>query len=156
MLRHLLFIYVLAIVLLAPAYAAEETAEEGSDFYFSKMLELPFDEAKSKVTDALKAQGFAVLTEIDMRAKFKEKLGKDIPRYLILGACGAGFAYKAWEINDHVGVMLPCTVVLHEEADGEVEVLIRNPRGLVAFDPELEPVAEEVYGKMQAVLAALE
>jgi uncharacterized protein (DUF302 family) len=150
-----------ALLLIAaalPAFATEEDddMEESHGYYLSTMLDLPWDQAHEKVTAALKDQGFSVLTEIDMQAKFKEKLDKDIPPYLIMGACGAGFAYRAWEIDDHIGVMLPCNVVLHEEVDGQIEVMIRDPRGLSQFDPNLAAIAEEVYGKMVAVIAALE
>jgi uncharacterized protein (DUF302 family) len=124
-------------------------------FHFATSISLPFDEAKQQVTDALQVQGFSVLTEIDLQAKFKEKVDKDIPRYVILGACGAGFAYRAWEINDRVGVMLPCTVVVQERGENEVAVLFRDPRGLADFDPALEAIGDEVYGKLQAVIEAL-
>jgi uncharacterized protein (DUF302 family) len=143
----------------APVLAEEEEGEEmeeaGEEYYLEAELHgVTFAEAKDRVVAALQAQGFAVLTEIDLQAKFKEKLGEDIPAYTILGACGAGFAHRAWEINTHVGVMLPCTVVIEEEGD-EIEVLFRDPRGLAEFDPALQGIGDEVYTKIQAVIAAL-
>jgi uncharacterized protein (DUF302 family) len=136
--------------------ADEETVVEDPSFYLETTLALPWDDARAKVEAALVEQKFAVLTEIDLQAKFKEKLDVDIPRYVLLGACGAGFAHKAWEINPHVGILLPCTVVLRENEAGDVHVLMRDPRGLAQFDDELALIGEEVYGKMQAVIAALE
>jgi uncharacterized protein (DUF302 family) len=150
-----LLLFMLALALSAPALADEEDEEMSEGFYLETALNVPFAEAKQKVTDALAAQGFAVLTEIDFQAKVKEKLNKDIPPYTILGACGAGFAHRAWEINDHVGVMLPCTVVLEYEDEDVTEVLFRDPRGLAQFDPDLAPIGEEVYDKLVAVIAAL-
>jgi uncharacterized protein (DUF302 family) len=153
----LLTLALCALALTTAALAEEETGmeEAGSEFMLEAELHgVTFAQAKEKVVAALKDQGFAVLTEIDLQAKFKEKLGEDIPAYTILGACGPGFAHRAWEINTHVGVMLPCTVVIEEEGD-EIEVLIRDPRGLAQFDPALKEIGEEVYVKMQAVIAAL-
>lgn len=155
----LIIIVVLALTALAlPAFADDDDEEEemSEGFYLETVLnDVSFAEAKQRVTDALAAEGFAVLTEIDLQAKFKEKLDKDIPPYTILGACGAGFAHRAWEINDHIGVMLPCTVVIEQEDEDVIEVLFRDPRGLVEFDPALEPIADEVYAKIVAVIEAL-
>ena len=159
--RLFAFVIIVGLALCAlalPAAADEDHEEEemSEGFYLETVLnDVTFAEAKQRVTDALTAQRFAVLTEIDLQAKFKEKLGKDIPPYTILGACGAGFAHRAWEINDHVGVMLPCTVVIEQEDEDVIEVLFRDPRGLAQFDPALAPIGEEVYTKLLAVIEAL-
>ncbi|MDQ3023731.1 MAG: DUF302 domain-containing protein, partial [bacterium] len=156
LLRTIGLLLILLGMLTLPLFAAEEAEEmeAGEEYYLEAELTVPFAEAKTLVTAALAAQGFTVLTEIDLQAKFKEKLNQDIPPYTILGACGPGFAHRAWEINTHVGVMLPCTVVLEQEGD-VVEVLFRDPRGLAQFDPALAPLGEEVYLKIKAVIEAL-
>jgi uncharacterized protein (DUF302 family) len=124
-------------------------------FYLSTQLSGSFADARTRVIEALGAQGFSVLTEIDLQAKFKEKVDKDIPQYIILGACGAGFAYRAWEIDPDIGVLLPCTVCLREEADGRTSVLIRNPQEMMHYNETLQPIADEVYVKMRAVVESL-
>ncbi len=96
-------------------------------FYFEKKLECSFEEAVEKVTAELKKHGFGVLTEINMHDKFKEKLGIDFRKYLILGACNPGFAYKAVQVEDKIGTMLPCSVIIQESAPGFTEVAVIDP-----------------------------
>jgi uncharacterized protein (DUF302 family) len=119
-------------------------------------LTLSFEEAKAKTVEAFKAQGFGLLTEIDMRAKLKEKLDAEIPDYAILGLCAPGLAYRAWQEDPHVGVLLPCTVVVRAAEDGTVEVLIEDPDALVQFSPGITAVLDDVKAKVQAALAALQ
>lgn len=100
---------------------------EREKYYFEKKLNCSFDDAVAKVTGELKKQGFGVLTEINMHDKFKEKLGKDFRKYRILGACNPGFAYRAVHIEDKIGTMLPCSVIVQELAPGSTEVAIIDP-----------------------------
>jgi uncharacterized protein (DUF302 family) len=140
------------------AFVPEEmsgVADTPETFYLTKTLDLPFADAKTKVLDALKAQGFAVLTEIDLAATFKAKLNKDIRPYVILGACSSKDSAAAYDIDTHIGVLLPCNVVLHEQADGRVEVMIRNPHGLAQALADWAPIGDSVYAKMSAVLDSL-
>ncbi|MDO9039841.1 MAG: DUF302 domain-containing protein, partial [Bacteroidota bacterium] len=82
------------------------------EYYFSAILHTGFDDAVAKITEALKTEGFGVLTEIDMQAKLKEKLGVNYKKYKILGACNPAFAYKALQAEEMIGVMLPCNIVV--------------------------------------------
>jgi uncharacterized protein (DUF302 family) len=83
-------------------------------YYFSKILDMSFDDAIVKVTDALQKEGFGILTEIDVTATLKKKLGVDFHKYRILGACNPPFAYKALQAEPKIGTMLPCNVIVQE------------------------------------------
>lgn len=126
-------------------------------YYFEKRMEAPFAEAEKRVREALGNEGFGVLTEIDVQATMKKKLDVDFPRYLILGACNPPFAHKALQIENKIGTMLPCNVVVQETADGSVEVSAVDPvASMQAIDsPGLAEVAGEIRRKLQKVIAAL-
>lgn len=96
-------------------------------YYFEKKIDSGFDESVAKITEELKKYGFGILTEIDLHDKFKEKLGKDFRKYRILGACNPSFAYKAIQIEDKIGTMLPCSVIVQELDPGVTEVAIIDP-----------------------------
>lgn len=96
-------------------------------YYFSKALEISFDEAVAKVTEELKQEGFGVLTEIDVKQTLKKKLDVDFRKYKILGACNPPFAYQALQLEDKIGVMLPCNVVVQENDEGSVEISAVDP-----------------------------
>ncbi len=96
-------------------------------YYFSKMLHTSFSDAAEKVTAALLAEGFGVISEIDLHEKIKLKLGVDFKKYRILGACNPAFSYKALQAEDKVGVMLPCNVLVIEQGDNEIEIAAVNP-----------------------------
>lgn len=91
-------------------------------YHFSKTLDIGFDEAIDKATAALKEEGFGVLTEIDIKETLKKKLDVDFRKYRILGACNPPNAYKALQAEGHIGLMLPCNVIVQEHQDGKVEV----------------------------------
>jgi uncharacterized protein (DUF302 family) len=95
--------------------------------YYSRKLKLPFQEVLSKVTQNLHLQGFGVITTIDVQETFQTKLNIGFRNYKILGACNPQFAYKAISLESHMGVMLPCNVVVQEHENGEVEVSAINP-----------------------------
>ena len=97
-------------------------------YYFSKTMPVGFDEAIQKTTDALKNNGFGIITEIDVKKTFKEKLGVEFRNYRILGACNPKLAYEALQLEDKVGTMLPCNVVVHEIAQGRTEVAAIDPK----------------------------
>jgi uncharacterized protein (DUF302 family) len=126
-------------------------------YYFSKTLEIPFDEAVEKVTAELKRDGFGVLTDIDVRKILNEKLGVDFRKYRILGACNAPYAYKALMAEDKIGTMLPCSVIVQELAAGRVEVAAIDPVASMQAvgNPALEPVGLEVRDKLRAVVERL-
>ena len=89
-------------------------------YHLSTTLQRPFDETMTAVTEALKSEGFGILTEIDVQATLKKKLNVDFRGYTILGACNPPFAYEALKLEDKIGTMLPCNVVVQEQADGIV------------------------------------
>ncbi|HUZ09646.1 MAG TPA: DUF302 domain-containing protein [Acidimicrobiales bacterium] len=119
-------------------------------------LSRPFDEAVPEVKEAFQAQGFGVLTEIDVQATLKAKLDVEIERYVILGACNPVLAHRALEITREVGLLLPCNVVVREHGRG-VLVQALDPAIIASLPglPELQPVATEAAARVQAALDAL-
>jgi len=126
-------------------------------YYFSKTLNLPFDDAIVRVTEELKKEGFGVLTDIDVRATMKKKLDVDFRNYRILGACNPPFAHQALLAEDKIGTMLPCNVIVQEHAPGVVEVAAIDPvASMAAVDnPQLGAVGMEVRARLQRVVASL-
>ena len=123
-------------------------------YYFSKTLEMPFDQAIQRVTDALAAKGFGVLTTIDVRATLKKKLNVEFRPYIILGACNPEFAYKAMQSEDKIGTMLPCNVVVQEVSKGSVEVSAVDPvtSMMAVQNPKLATIAGEVRDLLKQVV----
>lgn len=123
-------------------------------YYFSKTVDLAFDDAVVKVTEELKKEGFGVLTEIDVAKTLKEKIGAEFRPYRILGACNPDFAHKALLTEDRIGLMMPCNVVVQERPGGVVEVAAVDPvASMQAVErPELAIVAGEVRDKLARVI----
>ncbi len=128
-----------------------------SPFGFGKQVELSFDDAIEKVTSELQKEGFGVLSDIDVSAKMKEKLDKDMPRYRILGACNPGLAFQAISAVQDIGLLLPCNVLVREDGQGKVHVDFMDPQSVMSLvdNPGVKPIAAEVKGKLQQVMAAL-
>ncbi|HMK49826.1 MAG TPA: DUF302 domain-containing protein [Thermodesulfovibrionales bacterium] len=126
-------------------------------YYFSKTLQIPFDEAVAKVTEELKKEGFGVLTEIDVQATLKKKLNVDFRKYRILGTCNPPFAYQALLAEDKIGLMLPCNVIVQETTDGRVEVAAMDPLVVMQAvqNPGLAGIANQVQAKMRKVIESL-
>jgi uncharacterized protein (DUF302 family) len=126
-------------------------------YYFNKTVTLAFDEAVDRVKAELKKDGFGVLTEIDVRATLKEKLGVDFRPYRILGACNPPYAYKALMAEDKIGTMLPCNVIVQELAPGRVEVAAIDPLASMAAvkNEDLGAIGLEVREKLKAVVDRL-
>ncbi len=126
-------------------------------YYFNKELDMPFDDAVAHVTEKLKDEGFGVLTEIDVKATFKKKLGTDFRNYRILGACNPPYAYQAFLAEDKIGTMLPCNVIVQERDGGGVEVAAVDPIASMAAieNAELGSVAVEVQAKLKRVVDSL-
>ena len=126
-------------------------------YYLNKIVDLSFEEAVGRVTEELKKEGFGVLTEIDMSATLKKKLDVDLRPYKILGACNPPFAYQAVQAEPHIGLLLPCNVIVQDAGDGKTEVAAIDP--LVSMsrvdNPALESVAKEVQEKLQRVIESL-
>lgn len=118
---------------------------------------ISFKEAIDKVTAALKAEGFGILNTIDMKATLKSKIDKDIKPYVVLGACNPNFAYHALQSESKIGVFLPCSVIVKENDDTNIEVAVINPNvlGEVVDNPQLKPMMAELQQKMNNFLAEL-
>ncbi len=131
--------------------------EDEMAYYFSKTLKIPFDEAIQRATDALKKEGFGIMTEIDVRESLKKKLGVDFRPYRILGACNPSFAHKALQIEDKIGTMLPCNVIVQELSAGVVEVAAIDPvASMQAIEnPALRTVAEQVSTILRRIIDSL-
>ena len=126
-------------------------------YYFGKTLPVAFDDAVIRTIDALKKEGFGVLTEIDVRETLKKKIGVEFPNYRILGACNPALAYEALSLENKVGTMLPCNVVVRDAGNGQTEVAAIDPvASMQAIDnPALKRAAEQVRAKLERVVAAL-
>ena len=130
---------------------------EASYGYTKDLGELGFDQAVEKVTSALKAEGFGVLTEIDVQGTLKKKLDVDFRKYKILGACNPPLAHHALSNELLIGLLLPCNVVVYEEDDKTVTVSLVNPREMfkVVDNPGMESLAGQVDAKITNVFQAL-
>ncbi len=126
-------------------------------YYFSKSIEGSIAEVREKVIENLKDVGFGVITEINMKDKFREKLGVDFNDYLILGACNPGFAYEAVQLEEELGVLLPCNVVLIGKDDGRVQVAAIDAAKMMSVvgNPKLDEVAATVNERLKQALGAL-
>jgi uncharacterized protein (DUF302 family) len=120
-------------------------------------LNADYETALTVVTDALKAEGFGVLTEIDVQATLKKKLGKDMPPYRILGACNPDFAHRALDAEPSIGLLLPCNVVVRQDAGGMVQVEFMDPNAVLEMvnRPEVNAIAAEVRARLVKVMDAL-
>jgi uncharacterized protein (DUF302 family) len=126
-------------------------------YYFSKTIHSSFDEGVRLVTEALKAEGFGVITEIRMHEKLKEKLGVDFKKYVILGACNPAFAYKALQIEDKIGTMLPCNILVIEQEPDKIEIAAVNPIASMSAiaNTELINVARQVTDMLKRMIEDL-
>ncbi len=115
---------------------------------------LSFDEAVAKVTAELQKEGFGVLTTIDVQQTLRKKLNVDYPRYVILGACNPPFAYKALQVDDQIGLLLPCNIVV-QEREGQTTVSAFDPlsMGKIMENPDVVPIADEVKKRLERVLS---
>jgi uncharacterized protein (DUF302 family) len=126
-------------------------------YYLAKIVPLAFDEAVNRVTAALKQEGFGVLTDIDVQATLKTKLGVDTPKYRILGACNPGFAHQALQLENKLGVLLPCNVIVREESSNQTEIAAIDPVSSMerTGNPKLAAIAEEVRVRLQRAIVQL-
>lgn len=124
------------------------------EYYFSKILNVSFDEAVKLITEALKSEGFGVISEINMHEKLKEKLGVDFKRYKILGACNPPYAYKALLAEDKIGTMMPCNVLVIEQELNKIEIAAVNPIASMQAisNPSLGSVALEMTNKLKKAI----
>ena len=124
-------------------------------YYLGRMLSLSFDAAVARTMDALKKEGFGVISDIDIKETLKKKIGVDYPSYRILGACNPALAYEALKLENKVGTMLPCNVVVRDAGNGQTEVAAIDPvASMQAIDNrELKRAAEQVRAKLEKVVA---
>jgi uncharacterized protein (DUF302 family) len=124
------------------------------NYYFSKTINVSFDDAIKLVSERLKAEGFGIISEIRMHDKLKEKLDVDFKKYTILGACNPSFAYKALQLEDKIGTMLPCNVLVIDQGKGMTEVAAINPvASMGAIDnPGLGELGEKVSAALKNVV----
>jgi len=124
---------------------------------FGKTVDIDFDAALKKVAEELAREGFGILTEIDVQATLKKKLNADMPPYRILGACNPPFAHRAISAEPSIGLLLPCNVVVRQDAAGKVQVEFMDPDVMVQLidKPEVHGIAAEVRERLQRVFAAL-
>lgn len=126
-------------------------------YYLNKTVNYSFEEAESKIRASLKGIGFGILTEIDMQATMQNKLGKDIGKYKILGACNPEFAYNAIQVERKIGIMLPCNVTVIQNESGTVDVSVMDPvvaLGIVD-NAAVDPYAQEVKDLIEKALENL-
>jgi len=123
-------------------------------YYFSKLLEISFDDAIKHVIEELKKEGFGILTEIDVKQTLKKKLNVDFYNYKILGACNPNFAYQALQAENKIGTMLPCNVIIQERSKGKVEVSAVDPIASMKAveNSQLKKIAEQVQAKLHKVI----
>ena len=123
----------------------------------SKVLDCGYEEAVEKTRAALAAEGFGVLTEIDVKAVLKKKLDKDFTKYIILGACNPPLAYKALTLETEIGLFLPCNVIVYENASGKTVVSAIDPTVAMSMidNPELEEVAKGVKERLEKVVGSI-
>jgi uncharacterized protein (DUF302 family) len=127
------------------------------DYGITVRTSAPFAQAVARVREALKAQGFGVLTEIDVQATLRDRLGQEMEQYLILGACNPPLAHRALSADRRIGLLLPCNVVIRTEA-GQTVIEALDPQAMVAVtgEPSLQPVADEAARRLQAALDSLQ
>ena len=123
-------------------------------YYFSRKINARFDEAVERVTEALRKQGFGILTEIDVGATLKKKIDVDFRPYRILGACNPPFAYKALQAEDKIGTMLPCNVIVQQTDGGDIEIAAIDPAASMAAvdNPALEEIAATIGKKLSTAV----
>ena len=126
-------------------------------YYFSTIVDLPFDKAVERVTEDLRGEGFGILTDIDVKETLKKKLDVDFPRYRILGACNPPFAHQALLKENKIGTMLPCNVIVQELPSGQVEIAAVDPvASMQAVDnPDLAEIACQIREKLRKVVEGL-
>ena len=126
-------------------------------YYIAKTVSGPFESVVADVTAQLKTQGFGILSDIDVQATLKSKIGADMPKYRILGACNPHFAHQALKVEDKLGVLLPCNVIVRETSDRNVEVAAVDP--MVSMErtgnPALKSIAEEVHRLLSIAVSAV-
>ena len=126
-------------------------------YYFSKVLPIGFDKAVQRTTEALQREGFGIITEIDVKQTLKAKIGVDFRNYRILGACNPKLAYEALQLEDKIGTMLPCNVIVRQDEAGTTMVEFMDPNAVLQLvdRPEVNAIAAEVRARLVRVMESL-
>lgn len=127
-------------------------------YYIKRSTNFGFDEAIERVIKAVQTEGFGILTDIDVKSTLKEKINVDFKRYRILGACNPTFAYKAFQVEDQIGIMMPCNITVIEQDNGHVDISIMDPTAAfnVIENEDLQPFAIELKKKLERCLTYLD
>lgn len=127
-------------------------------YYISRSTSYSFDEAVDRITQAVKTEGFGILTDIDVQSTLKEKINVDFKKYRILGACNPTFAYEAFQVEDQIGIMMPCNITVIEQDNGHVDISIMDPTAAfnVIENEDLQPFANELKMKLERSLTYLD
>ena len=145
----------LIIVLMGLFFATSSMAQDNEKYYMSKTLKGTVDEVTQKTLAALKEQGFGLITEVDMDAKLKEKMPEvEMKPYKILGVCNPGFAHQTLQVEENIGLFLPCKVLVKDLGNGNAEVVMINPSVMMGMlgKPELVDIADKVTEKFKIAL----
>ena len=128
-----------------------------TSYSFGKTVNMRYEQALERVAQELAKEGFGVLTEIDVAATLKKKLGKDMPPYKILGACNPQFAHRALEAEPQIGALLPCNVVVRVDRAGKTQVEVMDPQAVLGLvgRKDIEPIAMEVRSRLKRMLDSL-
>ncbi|MCF8347589.1 MAG: DUF302 domain-containing protein [Bacteroidales bacterium] len=134
---------------------AQKRNQNKDTYYFFKVVNITFDEAVVRVKETLKEQGFGVVSETNMQEKITKATGKEMNPYLILGACNPHGAYEALQIDGHIGLLLPCNVIVRDLGNDRIEVAAIDPNKSMqtADNPKLKPLAKEVGEKLKLAIA---
>jgi uncharacterized protein (DUF302 family) len=142
-----------------PEISDNENYQSTMAYYYSRTLQIPFDEVVQRIVENLQQQGFGIVTTIDLQETLKKKLNLDFRKYRIFGACNPEFAYKAVSLESHIGLMLPCNVVVQEHENKEVEVSAINPLETIdkiTATTQLAAIAQEVSNRLRAAVDNLD
>lgn len=152
-----MFLVVLNVNLYSQAMSGTFQNKPSSAYFTSVTVKTDFETTILNVKNALKEQGFGIVSEINMQEKLKNGADKDIPKYMILGACNPAGAYQAVQLEENIGVMLPCNVIVRETAKGEIVVAAINPivTMKVTGNEDIKPLAEEITAKLNKVIESL-
>jgi uncharacterized protein (DUF302 family) len=127
-------------------------------YFISLRTNYKFEDAIDRISRALQTEGFGILTDIDVKSTLREKLDVDFKKYRILGACNPSFAYKALQVEDQIGILMPCNVTVIEQDNGHVDISVMDPTASfnVIENEELQPFAQELKNKLERCLTYLE
>jgi uncharacterized protein (DUF302 family) len=133
-------------------------SQNATTYGFGTTLEVPYAEAIERTREALKAEGFGVLTEIDIRKTLKEKIDADVDDYVILGACNPQLAHRALQAEPEIGLLLPCNVIVYAEGESRSHVAVMDPAAALGIveNPAVQPIAAEARERLERAVASLD